>query len=96
MDEILADLKRVRCTISETKSQFCMPGLRIIEFICDILERYPNIFKIIKIVEWPSPNNITEARAFIKMAIYYKIFIKNFAIIAALIYSLIRKEIKFA
>jgi hypothetical protein len=30
------------------------------------------------------------------MVIYYKIFIKNFAIIAALIYFLIRKKIRFA
>jgi hypothetical protein len=73
-----------------------MPRLRVIGFIYDILERYFNTFKIIKIIEWLFPNNIAEVRAFVKVIIYYKIFIKNFAVIAALIYSLIRKEIRFA
>jgi hypothetical protein len=92
IDGILADLERVRCTILEAKSQFCMSGFRVIGFIYDILERYSNIFKVIKIVKWPLPNDIAEVRVFIRVAIYYKIFIKNFAIIAALIYSLIKKK----
>jgi hypothetical protein len=65
-------------------------------FIYDILGRHFNTSKIIKIIEWPFPNNIVEIRVFVKVAIYYKIFIKNFAFIAALIYSLIKKEIRFA
>jgi hypothetical protein len=95
MDGVLANLKRVECTILEAKSQFCMPELRVIGFVCDILGRHSNIFKVIKIVKWPSPNDIAEVRVFIRMAVYYKIFVKNFAVIAALIYSLIRKEIRF-
>jgi hypothetical protein len=73
-----------------------MPGLRVIGFIYDILGRYPDIFKMIKIVKWLFPNDVTEARAFIRVAIYYKVFVKNFAIIAALIYFLIKKGIRFA
>jgi hypothetical protein len=92
---ILANLEKVRYTILKAKSQFCIPGFRVIEFVCDILKRYFNIFKIIKIVKWPFPNNIAEIRAFIKVIIYYKVFIKNFAVIAALIYFLIRKGIRF-
>jgi hypothetical protein len=72
-----------------------MPRFRVIGFICDALKRYFNTFKVIKIVEWPPPNDIAEIRVFIKVAIYYKIFIKNFAVIAAPIYSLIRKKIRF-
>jgi hypothetical protein len=48
---ILADLKRAKYTISGAKSQFCMPKLRIMRFICDTLKRHPNIFKVIKIME---------------------------------------------
>jgi hypothetical protein len=96
IDRILADLKRVKYTILKTKSQFCMPKLRVIKFICDILKRHSNIFKVIKIVKWLSSNDITEIKAFIKVAVYYKMFVKNFAVIAAPIYSLIRKGIRFA
>jgi hypothetical protein len=69
-----------------------MPGLRIMRFIYNTLRRHPDISKIIKIVKWLSPNNITETRAFIKVTVYYRIFIKNFALVAAPIYSLIRKK----
>jgi hypothetical protein len=95
MDRVLADLKRAGYIILRVKSQFCMPRLRIIRFIYNTLRRYLNIFKIIKIVKWPFPNNIIEVKTFIRVTIYYKIFIKNFTIIAVSIYSLIRKRIRF-
>jgi hypothetical protein len=72
-----------------------MPKFRIVGFVYDILRRHSDISKVIKIVEWLSPNNIVEIRVFIEVVVYYRIFIKNFAVIAALIYSLIRKEIRF-
>jgi hypothetical protein len=73
-----------------------MPKLRIVGFICDTLKRHSDIFKMIKIVKWPPPNNITEAKTFIGVAVYYKIFVKNFALVAAPIYFLMKKGIRFA
>jgi hypothetical protein len=96
MDGVLANLKRTKYTISRVKSQFYISRFCVMRFICDILERHLNIFKVIKIIEWPFPNNVIEVRAFIRIAVYYGIFIKNFAFIAALIYSLIKKGIRFA
>jgi hypothetical protein len=93
MNGILINLKRARYTISEIKSQFCIFRFRVIKFIYDILGRYSDTFKIIKIIKWPLPNNIAEARIFIKVTVYYKVFVKNFAVIAALIYSLIKKNL---
>jgi hypothetical protein len=72
-----------------------MPRFRVIKFIYDILKRHSNTFKVIKIIKWFSPNDIAEVKAFIRITIYYKIFIKNFTVIAALIYFLIRKKIRF-
>jgi hypothetical protein len=95
MDGVLADLEKIGYTILGAKSQFCMPGLRVIRFVCDALKRYFNIFKVIKIMKWPFPNNIVEVRAFIRVVVYYRVFIKNFAIVAAPIYSLIKKGIRF-
>ena len=51
LDGVLADLERAGCTISGPKSQFCMPGIRIVNFICDYLGRYPDSAKVIKIVK---------------------------------------------
>jgi hypothetical protein len=96
MNKILVNLERVRYTISGIKSQFYMPKFRVMGFIYDILKRHSNTFKVIKIIKWLSPNNIVEAKIFVKVIIYYKIFIKNFAIVAEPIYFLIKKRIRFA
>jgi hypothetical protein len=95
MDRVLADLERAGCTILKAKSQFCMSRLRVVGFICDALGRYPDIFKVIKIVKWPFPNDVAEARVFVKMAVYYRVFVKNFTVVAALIYFLMKKGIRF-
>ena len=73
-----------------------MPGIRVVRFVCDALGRYPNISKIIEIMEWSSSNDVSEARIFIKVTVYYRVFVKNFAFIAAPIYALIRKGVRFA
>jgi hypothetical protein len=71
MNGVLADLKKAEYTISGAKFQFCISEIRLVGFICDFLKRYSDIFKIIKIVEWVLSNDITEARAFIKVMVYY-------------------------
>jgi transcription elongation factor GreA-like protein len=65
-------------------------------FVYDILKRHSNTFKVIKIVEWLFPNDIAEIKTFIKMTVYYRIFIKNFTLVATPIYFLIKKRIRFA
>jgi hypothetical protein len=64
MNGILADLERAEYTILKVKSQFCMPRLRVIEFVCDALGRYSDIFKIIKIMKWFSPNDNCRNKSF--------------------------------
>ena len=95
MNGVLADLKRAEYTISGAKSQFCMSGIRVVGFICDSLGRHPDTSKVIKIVEWAPPNDVTEARAFIGVVVYYRVFVKNFSLIAAPIYSLMKKGAEF-
>ncbi len=48
-DGILADLERADYTISGAKSQFYIIDIRVIRYLCDIEDRYPDITKIIKI-----------------------------------------------
>jgi hypothetical protein len=51
INRILANLERAKCTILKVKSQFCIPGFRVIRFVYDALRRYSDIFKMIKIVK---------------------------------------------
>ncbi len=47
--------------------------IKIIGYMCDIEERYPDIVKIIKILKWIHYNNVLEARAFINIYMYFRI-----------------------
>ncbi len=63
--------------------------------MCDIEGRYPDIVKVIKILEWVYCDNISEARVFISVCMYFRIWIRDFAIVTAVIYKLFRKNVPF-
>jgi hypothetical protein len=88
-------LERAGCTISNPKSQFCLPGIRIVGFVCDYLGRYSDFAKVIKIIEWVESLDVFQARAFIGIVIYYRVFVKDFVTVAVLIYALIKKNVPF-
>jgi hypothetical protein len=94
LDRTLERLERAGCTTGP-KSQFCMDGIRIVGFICGAEGRSPDSAKIIKILEWAPCRNVGEARAFIGVCVYYRIWIKGFAVIAAPIYILFRKKVEW-
>ena len=39
--------------------------------------------KIEVVVEWKPPRNVTEVRSFLRLAVYYRRFVKGFSMIAA-------------
>ena len=51
--------------------------------------------KISTIVEWEMPTNVKEVRSFLGMAGYYRLFVKDFSIIAKPMTKLTQKNIKF-
>jgi hypothetical protein len=52
LNGVFANLERAGCTISGLKSQFYMPGIRIVSFVCNYLGKHPDFAKVIKIIEW--------------------------------------------
>jgi RNase H-like domain found in reverse transcriptase/Integrase zinc binding domain/Reverse transcriptase (RNA-dependent DNA polymerase) len=78
-------------TISGTKSAIGMRGIEIVGFLCDEEGRRPDPRKVEKILTWPTPRNVKEARGFIGISVYYRMFIVGFSIIAAPIFQLFRK-----
>ena len=95
LDKVLADLERAGCTVSGPKSHWCVSGLKIVGYICDIEGRHPDTAKVIKILEWGDCQDVKSARAFIGVCVYYRIWIKGFAVISAPIYHLFRKGVNF-
>lgn len=47
--------------------------IKIVEYICDAEGRHPDYAKVIKILDWPEPADITGARAFLGVCVYYLI-----------------------
>ena len=90
LDEVLADIERAGGTISGFKSAFVCEGLKIVAFVCDSEGRPPVAEKVRKIVEWPACRNVTEARAFIGICVYYRAWIKDFSVVAEPIFRLFR------
>lgn len=96
VDQVLYSLELAGLTISAVKSQIAVPGIVIVGYYCDIEGRHPLTSKVIKILEWPAPMNITEVRAFVGVCVYYRIWISWFAVIAGPLYYLLRRGVVFA
>jgi hypothetical protein len=54
-----------------------------------------NNAKVIKILEWKPCSNIGEARVFIGVCVYYRIWIEGFSVIAEPIYCLFKKGVSW-
>lgn len=92
---MLTNIEKAGYTIFMIKLQLCSVDIRIVSFICDDYERHYNFTKIVKIVQWRLCNNAIETKTFIELCVYYKIFIKDFAVIFAPIYQLLKKNAVF-
>jgi hypothetical protein len=51
--------------------------------------------KVIKILEWKLCSNIEEAQVFIRVCVYYRIWIESFSVIAEPIYCLFKKGVSW-
>jgi hypothetical protein len=93
--EFMGDALRAGLTISGAKSAIGMSGINIVGMVCDYDGRHPDQKKVRKILSWPTPRSTKEARGFIGLAVYYRIFIPSFSIVAAPIFQLFRKGKRF-
>jgi len=48
-----------------------MDGIKIVSFVYRVEGRTPNSIKVIKILKWKPYTDIKEARAFIRVYVYY-------------------------
>src|SRR5438552_8929620 len=57
-------------TISGRKTAIVMPGITIVGMVCDFDGRHPENKKVQKIVDWPAPRTVKEARGLIGLVVY--------------------------
>ena len=91
IDKVLLEIERAGATVGAEKTQWCMPGVKIVGYICDSEGRHPDSAKVVKILDWPACEDPTEVKSFLGVCVYYRIWIIDFAIIAAPLYVLTKK-----
>ena len=91
---MLERIERAGATIGP-KSQYCMPGLRMVGFVTDADGRRPDTAKVIKIQEWKVCENESEVRSFLGVCVFYRLWIKDFGRIAEPLYRLLKKDVPF-
>ena len=67
-----------------------MSGVAVVGWVCDINGRYPDEAKVARIIEWPTPQNIHDIRSFLGLAVYFRVLVEGFAIIARPLYILLK------
>ncbi|KAG2338261.1 hypothetical protein BDR05DRAFT_844976, partial [Suillus weaverae] len=61
---VMHHIKDIGATFSATKIQLCLPDVLIIGQCCTPEGRLPDTEKVSKILNWPIPTTIKEARGF--------------------------------
>lgn len=95
LDTVLADIERAGATISGHKSEFGYPSMIIVGYRVDKHGRHPSEQKVSKIMDWPECRNVVEVRGFVGVVTYYRVWIEDFAIVAAPLFCLLRKDVVF-
>ena len=94
LDETLADIERSGGTISGEKSEFLKDGIKMVAFICESKGRTPEEAKIRKIINWKPCASVMEVKGFLSLYVYYRIWIRDFAVRADPLYQLTRGKDK--
>jgi hypothetical protein len=85
-------IRKANLRIKPDKCHFCTNEIKFLGHVVNEEGIQPDPSKIEKVVNYPRPRNLTELRAFLGLASYYRRFIKDFSKISSPLYKLTEKE----
>jgi len=95
LDEVFARLQSAKLKLKPSK---CSLFERSVEFLGHVISENGIAMqdeKISAIRNWPPCRNVTEVQFFMGLTGYYRRFVKDFSVIAAPLYDLIKKRVDF-
>ena len=95
LDKVFADIERAGVTISGEKSEFLKESLKVVAYIYGEKGRSLEEVKMKTIEDWPPCKNVTDVRAFMRLCVYYRIWIRDFTVIAEPLFRLMKKDQDF-
>jgi hypothetical protein len=95
VDAALADIARAGATVSGAKFEFCKERVTVVGYQLSSDGRHPSDKKVAAILQWQEPKSVKNARAFLGVCVYYRLWIRDFAIIAKPIYGLFKQGVRF-
>ncbi|CAB3992292.1 Transposon Ty3-G Gag-Pol poly [Paramuricea clavata] len=88
LDEVFRRIRAAGLKIKRDKCQFAQESVKFLGHIVSARGTEPDSSKVEAVREFATPTSLTDVRAFVGMASYYRRFIKNFADIAAPLHDL--------
>ena len=95
LQEVLTRMRRHKLFLKPKKCTFGSHEMKYLGFVLTETGLATDSTKVKDTAEFPRPTNLTELRAFLGLATYYRQFVQNFATIASPLYQLLRKDQRF-
>ncbi|MCO5577822.1 hypothetical protein L7F22_031656 [Adiantum nelumboides] len=92
--KVLEILRQHQLYAKESKCTFFFPQVSYLGFIISADGISVDPEKIKDIVEWPQPSSISKVRGFLGITGWYRIFVKDYALIAAPLIGLLKKGLQ--
>ena len=94
----LQAVDRLRAADLKLKPSKCVIFAQQVKFLGSVISDQgvePDLEKIEAVATWPTPKSVTEVRAFVALAGYYRRHIRGFSEIARPLHELTRKNVAF-
>lgn len=92
INAVLLNCELAGATVSGAKSQWCQRQATVVGYLCTPEGRAPDQKKVIKINEWRVCIEVHDVRSFLGIVGFYRIWIKDYGIIARPLFDLLKKK----